>query len=120
MARKAYFAYVNQGSLPGHDVRHWLAAESELIAERNLRQARQELTSVAKVDPKDAFLESAPESERWDPVHGSTGNKAPTNPSEDEDEEGRSSRERLVESGIAEADLDHGLQAAKAAAKKDS
>jgi len=36
VARKAYFAYVNQGALPGHDVQHWLAAESELIAERNL------------------------------------------------------------------------------------
>jgi len=36
VARKAYFTYVNQGSLPGHDVQHWLAAEAELIAERNL------------------------------------------------------------------------------------
>ena len=36
VARKAYFAYVNEGSLPGHEVQHWLAAEAELIAERNL------------------------------------------------------------------------------------
>jgi hypothetical protein len=36
VARKAYFAYVNQGSLPGHEVQHWLKAEAELIAERNL------------------------------------------------------------------------------------
>ena len=36
VARKAYFSYVNEGSLPGHDVQHWLAAEAELIAERNL------------------------------------------------------------------------------------
>jgi hypothetical protein len=35
VARKAYFAYVNQGSLPGHEVQHWLTAEAELIAERN-------------------------------------------------------------------------------------
>jgi hypothetical protein len=35
VARKAYFSYVNQGSQPGHEVQHWLAAESELIAERN-------------------------------------------------------------------------------------
>lgn len=35
VARRAYFAYVNQGSLPGHEVQHWLAAEAELIAERN-------------------------------------------------------------------------------------
>ncbi|SPE61554.1 hypothetical protein SBV1_730026 [Verrucomicrobia bacterium] len=36
VARRAYFAYVNEGSLPGHDVQHWLEAESQLLAERNL------------------------------------------------------------------------------------
>ena len=36
VARKAYFTYVNEGSLPGREVQHWLAAEAELIAERNL------------------------------------------------------------------------------------
>jgi len=36
VARRAYFTYVNQGSLSGHEVQHWLAAEAELIAERNL------------------------------------------------------------------------------------
>jgi hypothetical protein len=35
VARKAYFTYVNQGSRDGHEVQHWLAAEAELIAERN-------------------------------------------------------------------------------------
>jgi hypothetical protein len=36
VARKAYFSYENEGSLPGHDVQHWLAAEADLIAERKL------------------------------------------------------------------------------------
>jgi hypothetical protein len=36
VARRAYFSYVNEGSLPGHDVQHWLEAEAELIAERKL------------------------------------------------------------------------------------
>ena len=36
VARRAYFTYVNQGSLDGHEVQHWLKAEAELIAERNL------------------------------------------------------------------------------------
>ena len=36
VARRAYFSYENQGSLPGHEVQHWLRAEAELIAERNL------------------------------------------------------------------------------------
>ena len=36
VARRAYFCYENQGSLPGHEVQHWLKAEADLIAERNL------------------------------------------------------------------------------------
>ena len=36
VARRAYFTYVNQGSLPGHEVQHWLEAEAQLLAERNL------------------------------------------------------------------------------------
>ena len=36
VARRAYFSYVNEGSLPGRHVQHWLAAEAELIAERKL------------------------------------------------------------------------------------
>jgi hypothetical protein len=36
VARRAYFTYVNQGSLPGHEVQHWLDAEAQLLAERNL------------------------------------------------------------------------------------
>jgi len=35
VARKAYFAYENHGSQPGHEVQHWLKAEADLIAERN-------------------------------------------------------------------------------------
>jgi hypothetical protein len=36
VARRAYFAYENERSQPGHDVQHWLKAEADLIAERNL------------------------------------------------------------------------------------
>jgi hypothetical protein len=36
VARRAYFSYENEGSLPGHDVQHWLEAEAQLIAERKL------------------------------------------------------------------------------------
>jgi len=35
VARRAYFSYENAGSLPGHEVQHWLQAEADLIAERN-------------------------------------------------------------------------------------
>ena len=82
-------------------------------------QAKRELTGVADIDPKDETLESAPESERWDPLPGSTGTKTRVAPSEDEDEEGRSDNERLVEGGIAEAEIEQSFQATRAATKKD-
>jgi uncharacterized protein YabE (DUF348 family) len=77
------------------------------------------LTGEPDVDPKEAILESAPESERWDPVPGSTGHKVPAAASEDEDDEGRSDNERFVEDGGAEAELDRSFQVAKEAAKED-
>jgi hypothetical protein len=82
-------------------------------------QARRELTGGSDTDPKTAVLESAPESERWDPVPGSTGTKTPAAPSADEDEEGRSDNERLVEEGIAGAEHDQMRQAAGEAEKGD-
>jgi hypothetical protein len=36
VSRRAYFSYVNQGSLPGHEVQHWLEAEKQLVEERKL------------------------------------------------------------------------------------
>ncbi len=65
------------------------------------------------VDAKTAALEAAPESERWDPVPGSTGKKVPVTPSADEDEEGRSDQGRLIEKGIADAEHDQINKAAK-------
>jgi hypothetical protein len=75
-------------------------------------QAKRELTGDTATDPKEAALESAPESERWDPVPGSTGRKVPAASSEDEDDEGRSDNERLVDEGMAEAEHDQTRQAA--------
>src|SRR5258706_12486203 len=77
------------------------------VSKSDWQQAKQELTGKPDTDLKEEGLESAPESERWDPVAGSTGNKVPAAPGEDEDDEGRSDNERLVDEGIAEAELDH-------------
>jgi hypothetical protein len=85
----------------------------------DLAQAKRELTGEPDMDPKETILESAPESERWDPVPGSTGRKVPVATGEDEDGEGRSDNERLVEEGVAGAEHDQSLQAIKEAAKKD-
>ena len=89
------------------------------VRKSDWEQAKRELTGAPDLDPKEAVLDSAPESERWDPVPGSAGHLVPVAPSADEDEEGRSDNERLVDEGIAGAELDQSLQAARAAAKKD-
>jgi len=76
-------------------------------------QAKRELTGGSDVEPNDAILESAPESERWDPVHGSTGHKAHESGSDDEDDDGRTDSARLVEEGVAEAEHDQMVQASR-------
>jgi hypothetical protein len=76
-------------------------------------QAKRELTGGSDTDPNDVILESAPESDRWDPVHGSTGHQVRESSSEDEDDDGRSDGARLVEEGVAEAEHDQMLRAAR-------
>ena len=76
------------------------------VSKSDWKQARLQLTGDSDPGSNDATLESATESERWDPVHGSTGHKVQVAPSEDEDAEGSSDSERLMEQGISEAELD--------------
>jgi hypothetical protein len=76
-------------------------------------QAKRELTGKPDLDPKEEILEAAPESERWDPVPGSRGQKVEASGSEDEDADGRSDSEILVEQGISEAELDQARAASK-------
>ena len=82
-------------------------------SQSDFAQAERELTGKPDLDSKTAALEAAPESERWNPVPGSTGRKAPTTASEDEDDEGRSDNALLVEQGIADAEHDQMRQASK-------
>jgi hypothetical protein len=82
-------------------------------------EARRDLTGQQEAEPQEDALESAPEAERWDPVPGSTGQKIPAAAGEDEDAEGRSDNERLVDEGVSGAEADQALQAAKDAANKD-
>ena len=46
VARRAYFAYENQGSKPGHEVQHWLKAEAELLAERTRTRTHARYTAL--------------------------------------------------------------------------
>ncbi len=88
------------------------------VSKSDLEQAKRDLTGDSDPDPNEAVLESALESERWDPVPGSTGHKVPVASGDDEDDEGRSDEERLVDEGIAGAEHDQTRQAARAAAKE--
>ena len=72
-------------------------------------------TDGSDLDPQETVLVAAPEAGRWDPGPGSLGRQAPESPSEDEDDEGRSETEQLVEGGVAEAERDQMVQAARAA-----
>src|ERR1035438_9994714 len=80
---------------------------SQEISTSDWEQAQLELTGNSGKGSNEAALESAPESERWDPVPGSPGGKVPVAAGEDEDAEGRSDNERLVDEGMAGAE--HGI-----------
>lgn len=79
----------------------------------DLEQARLELTGRENSDANEVALDSATESDRWNPVLGSTGSMTAASPSEDEDNEGRSDNELLVDEGIAAAELEAMRRAAK-------
>ena len=89
------------------------------ISTSDWEQAKRELTGEPEMDPEQAVLESAPESERWDPVAGSTGHKVQEAFSEEEDDDGRSDSAQLVQQGIDEAEHDQMFQAAKSQAEED-
>ena len=84
---------------------------SSEVSKSDWEQAKRELTGEPETDPKEVILESAPESDRWNPVPGSAGDKVRVGSSADEDDEGRSDNERLVEEGIADAEHDQMRQA---------
>jgi hypothetical protein len=84
------------------------------VTQAEYERARRELTGESDVDRQDALIEAVPESKRWDPVPGSEGRQVAELPSEDEDDEGRSETEQLVDEGAEEADRDRMLQAAQA------
>src|SRR5476649_362570 len=66
-------------------------------SEVDYEQAKRELTGGPEMDVEEAALEAIPESERWDPVPGSTGHHTSDSLGEDEDSEGRSESAQLVE-----------------------
>jgi hypothetical protein len=88
------------------------------VSKSDWERAKRELSSDSDADSSQAVLESAPESERWDSAPGSSGHKVPVASGDDEDDEGRSDNERLVDEGISGAEHDHTRQAGRAASKE--
>ena len=82
-------------------------------SETDYQQAKRELTGGPEMDLQEETLESMPESERWDPVPGSTGRQAAESQGEDEDAEGRSESAQLFEEGVNEAEHNQMLRAAQ-------
>jgi hypothetical protein len=89
------------------------------VSATDWEQAKRELTGEPDIDPKEAVLESAPESERWDPLPGSTGHIVPVTSIDGEDDDGRSMGEKLINEGVQEAEHDQMIQAARANEKKN-
>ena len=89
------------------------------VSTSDWEQAKRELTNESDQDPKEALLESAPESERWDPLPGSTGRVVPVTSIDDADDEGRSVAERLIDEGMLDAEHDQMVQAAKKQKEED-
>jgi hypothetical protein len=96
-----------------------IAGHAMHVSQVEYEQAKRELTGGADIDRQDELIESVPESKRWDPVPGSEGRQVAESPSEDEDDEGRSETEQLVDEGAEEADRDRMLQAAEEFRKEE-
>jgi len=89
------------------------------VSKSDWEQAKRELSGEPEGDPLELARESVPESECWNIVPGSVGVQAPELPGEEgEDCEGQSQTTQLFEHGIAEAEHDQMLQAARESAKQ--
>jgi hypothetical protein len=84
------------------------------VSAADWEQAKRELTGGPEMDPKEALLEAAPESERWDPLPGSTGHIIPVTSIDGEGDDGQSIGEKLIDEGVHEAEHDQMLQATRA------
>jgi len=89
----------------GRDANHLLDSD--------VAQARRDL--LGRLDPVPTPEENLPTSERWDPVPGSPGHRAPTVAPSDE----QAVLEGLVEEGVADAEHDQELEAARQSRREE-
>ena len=86
------------------------------VLQGDYEQAKRELAVESSEERQEEMPGSIPS---ISPVPDSTGGQVPESPSEDEDGEGRSESEQLVEEGAKEAELDQIRQAARAVERSD-
>jgi len=79
------------------------------ILDSDFEQAHRELLGQERLSPVPTTGETLSERQRWDPVPGSAGHRAPTLLPPDEQE----MVENLVEEGMAEAEFDRQLAASR-------
>jgi hypothetical protein len=89
------------------------------VTQADYKQAKRELMGEPDMNRQETILEAIPETNRSDPMPASTGHQVPESPSEDEDDEGRSETEQLVDEGAEEAERDRMFQAAHEIEKSD-
>jgi hypothetical protein len=85
------------------------------VSKNDWEDAKRELSGEPDMDIRDSALESVGASAPWDPSYGGGSHKIQTSGSEDEDADGRSDQELLMDEGIAGAEHDQMLQAARLA-----
>lgn len=85
------------------------------VLDSDFDQARRELLGDPDISPREEAVESVPESERWDPVPGSSGRKIPTFPEQDEETD----NERLVQEGVEDAEHDQMVEGTREGIRQD-
>jgi hypothetical protein len=88
---------------------------SKNVLDSDVLEARRELQGEDELNPTPTRLESLPEAKRWLPVAESEGHKAYTVPVPDE----QTFAERLVDEGIADAELEQEIQATRDALRRE-
>jgi hypothetical protein len=86
------------------------------VLDSDLDQAYRELQGEDEMKPTPTAAENIPEEERWDPIGGSTGTKAPTVPAPDE----QTVAEKLFDEGVADAEHDQEIEATRNEARRDN
>jgi hypothetical protein len=80
------------------------------VLDSDFAEARRELEGEDEIKPQPTAEEKLTEDQRWDPVPGSEGHKVPPVPGTDDEE---TDAEKIYDEGVADAELDQGVQATR-------